>query len=344
MRRSPSNRSGNVLARAKLCPCPSGSYSLRSADLAGRAVALSPDIPILFDDPLAEHHRRIGAWVAKRDDATEPCARDEARRRIERTFEAAVLEILSPIDLVELRTVVLRGADDRPPAIVLTCESLGQIDLGWIETSEAPTLWRAAAYQALETTLGRVLPIFGYQDLFEEISHYYWDGETEDEAALQTLIAYHGADPDDRDAYSLPSEMNGRRPDWMSQPKIGRRTRLPATLRHALNQLARTHAALGRLSKERDAWAFDLDTLYDYMPGIEEASSLPPLTLVPFDHFDRELDEVARHGMEMGFMDVAGICVLEDTSCIDDWFASLTLGVRFLEAAQALLRLDPALL
>ena len=69
---------------------------------------------------------------------------------------------------------------------------------------------------------------------------------------------------------------------------------------------------------------------------------MPPLTLVPFEHFARELDDVARHGMEMGFMDVAGLCPLPDAENIDDWFASLRLGARFLLAAQDLIQLDPA--
>jgi len=56
----------------------------------------------------------------------------------------------------------------------------------------------------------------------------------------------------------------------------------------------------------------------------------------------RELDDVARHGMEMGFMDLAGICPLPDAGRIDDWFASLRLGADFLIAAQNLLQFDPA--
>ena len=57
--------------------------------------------------------------------------------------------------------------------------------------------------------------------------------------------------------------------------------------------------------------------------------------------FARELDDVARHGMEMGFMDFCGLCPLPEVSRIDAWFASLRLGVQFLLAAQDLVRLDP---
>ena len=62
----------------------------------------------------------------------------------------------------------------------------------------------------------------------------------------------------------------------------------------------------------------------------------------PFDHFARELDDVGRNGMEMGFMEVAGLCPLPDANHIDDWFASLRLGAEFLLAAQELIQLDPA--
>ncbi|KAK0348931.1 hypothetical protein LTR94_035171, partial [Friedmanniomyces endolithicus] len=91
---------------------------------------------------------------------------------------------------------------------------VGQIDLGWIEKSNvlsntlfgpaAPVGWRAAAYSLLESTLGDVLPVFSYADLFEEVSAYYWDGATDDESARATLIEYHGEDPDVAYEMTLP--------------------------------------------------------------------------------------------------------------------------------------------
>jgi hypothetical protein len=341
---SPSSRPATVTGRASRFRRPPVSICPRSADLAGREVALSLDVPVLFDDPLAPHHRLIGRWVASREGDAKTYTREAACRHIERVFETAALEALAPIDFVGLRAVVLRGPDGEPPAITLVCETIGQIDLGWIETSEAPVAWRAAAYHALECRLGRALPIFGFQDLFEEISHYYWDGETEDDAALGALVAYHGADPDDRDEFSLPSEMTGRRPDWMLGDKVGRSKALPTALRHALLELARTHKAMDTPPAETDAWGVDRQMLYEYVPGIEECASLPPLTLVPVEQFARELDDVGRQGMELGFMDVTGLCPLADAKRIDHWFASLSLGVRFLEAAQALISLDPSTL
>ena len=116
---------------------------------------------------------------------------------------------------------------------------------------------------------------------------------------------------------------------------------LPKMLAQALHRLRDAHKALDHLAPDRNAWHFDSDALYEYVPGIEECSSLPPLTLVPFEEFARELDDVARHGMEMGFMDFCGLCPLPEISRIDDWFASLRLGVQFLLAAQDLVRLDP---
>lgn len=328
--------------RASRLPRPSAFACHRSADLAGRAVALSADIPVLFDDPLAPHHKLIGSWVASREDAPKIFTRVNARRHIERTFEASVLEILAKIDMVDFRTVVLRGPVGEPPAIAVVCESIGQIDLGWIESSDAPNEWRAAAYKALEGTLGIALPIFGYQDLFEEISHHYWDGETDDDAARQALIDYRGADPEDVDELALPSEMNARRPNWMIPANAGSPKQLPTGLREALCELKGAYRALRRMPTEWNAWYFDTPTLYNYLPGIEECSSLPPLTLVPVEQFACEVDDVARPGMEYGFMDVSGLCPLTESSHVDSWLASLRVGVRFLAAAQALIRLDPA--
>jgi len=257
-------------------------------------------------------------------------------------FKAAVLEILDPIELADLRIAVIHSEADGPPAIALICQSLGQLDLGWIETSDAPIPWRAVAYRALEQSLGRALPLFGYEDLFNEISMYYWDGEFDDESARHNLINFHGVDAEELDEYTLPSAMNARRPEWMIAANAAPRTRLPPGLRQKLNKLRATHKALGGLPPERDAWHVDLEIIYDYVPEFEECSALPPLTLVPFEQFARELDDVARNGMELGFMDVAGLCPLPDADRIDDWFASLAVGARFLLAAQELIQLDPA--
>lgn len=340
------SRLARTRARAKsaspsnpLAPC----VSRRSAELVGTSVALSPDIPILFDQPLGDHHKLVGQWVLSHEDAMPSLTRPAARRHIERVFDTAVLDILNAIDLVDLRVVVLHRAEEGgSPAIAIICDSLGQIDLGWLETGDAPIAWRAAAYQALERNLGRVLPIYGYEFLFEEISIYYWDGETDDEAARQSLIACHGADADELENMTLPSQMNARRPGWMIAANAAPLRRLPAALRRRLDALEQAGEALSALEGQRNAWACDFEIVLDYIPGYEECASLPPLTLVPFDPFARELDDIARNGMEMGFMDIAGLCPLPAADRMDDWMTSLRLGAQFLAAAQDLIRLDPA--
>lgn len=314
----------------------------RSADLAGRAVAISADVPAIFDAPLPPHHKLIGRWVATQETSPALYTRPAARRHIEGVFNAAVLEILDPIEIADFRVAVILNEEDGTPAIAVICQSLGQIDLGWIETGDAPIPWRAAAYSALEQCLGLALPIFGYSDLFEQISMYYWDGEIDDEGARQSLIAYHGADAAELDEITLPSEMDARRPEWMIDANAAPTARLPAGLHQKLCRLNETHKALKGFSPECSAWYADHQTIHDYIPEFEDCSSLPPLTLVPFDHFARELDDVGRNGMEMGFMDVAGLCPLPNANHIDEWFASLRLGAEFLLAAQKLIQLDPA--
>ncbi len=312
-----------------------------SADLAGRSVAICDDVPTLFDGPLGPHHKLIGAWVAARETTPRQYTRAQARVRIEQVFRAAVLDILAPLDLADLRMTVLKGEDGDPPAIAIVCDSLGQIDLGWIETSDAPISWRAAAYRELEQNLPYVLPIFGYERLFETMSIYYWDCETDDEAARRCMIEYHGMDEAEVDEQTLPSMMNARRPDWMIAAKAAASAQLPSGLRQKLRSLRHAHRALKSLQPEHNAWHFDVDLINQYVPGFEEASPLPPLTLVPFEQFAPQLDDVCRHGMEMGFMDIAGLCPLPDSGRIDDWLTSLRLGAQFLLAAQALIELDP---
>ena len=266
-------------------------------------------------------------------------------------FDAAVRAILSPFALVDLQVVALVGEDALPPALAVICDSIGQLDLGWIEKSNllqdtvfgnvAPVGWRAAAYRAIESTLGTALPIFGYADLFEEVSAYYWDGATDDDGARATLIDYFGHDPDDVSAMTLPSEMNARRPDWMTA-KAAPMKDMPPALRHALARLRDTHAALKAVGTDGNAWRVERGNLSDYIPKFEDCSHLAPITIVPFDQFAQEIDDVARFGMEQGFDDIAGLCPLTDAGKVDAWFASLRIGTEFLLATQDLINLDPA--
>ncbi len=329
------SKPSNLFNRPPACGFP------RSADLAGRSVRIAPEIPTAFDQPLSAHHKLIGRWVASRDRSAILYTRGDARRHIETTFNRAVLDALDPLTLADLRIVVLNGEEVGSPAVATICDSMGQLDLGWIESSDAPIAWRAAAYAALEQTLGSALPIFNYQDLFDEISIYYWDGETDDEGARESLIHYQGADPDDLDEHTLPSTMNARKPEWMVAANSVPLAQLPNSLRRALRRLRQTHDALRRLPQDRNAWHFNSETLYEYVPGLEECSALPPLTLVPVEFFAAEVDDVGRHGMEYGFMDVAGLCPLPDADAITDWFASLEVGMQFLLAVQHLIELDP---
>ncbi|WP_348656675.1 hypothetical protein [uncultured Sphingobium sp.] len=328
-----------------------GSPSRLSADFAGRSIDISPEVPALFDAPLSPHHRVIGRWVAGREENTRRFARDEARHHIETVFNDAVLDILKPFKLVDFRVAALTGDESHPPAIALICDSVGQLDLGWIEKSNvlrtttletvAPVRWQATAYAEIVDKLGIALPVFGYSDLFDEVSLYYWEGSTDDEDAKRFLIDMHGADPDDLGDYTLPSTMNARRPHWMLPENVSALKYLPKGLATKIREVRRSFDALKNAPVEASAWRFDFDEIREYLPHLEDAATLPPLTIVPFDLFARELDEVCRSGMEYGFMDVAGLCPLTDAATIDAWLASLKLGLEFLLRVQDLIDLNP---
>lgn len=300
--------------------------------------------------PLGAHHKLLGRWAAGHEEPGRTYTRLEAQRRIEQQFDSAVQAILKPIDIADLRVVALHGHSGMSPALAIICDSVGQVELGWIERTEAlkdalvhgvpaPVAWRAAAYQALEQTLWAALPVFSYVDLVEEMSNYYWDGETEDEGARNALLEWHGADPDDI-TEMLPSTMHAKRPDWMKRKAVSLK-RLPARLRHRITAVRDAHKALRDFGKDANAWGYDSDELFAYIPDVYDSSTIPPMTLVPADHFGRELDDIGRHGMEGGFADTAGLCALSDTDRLEEWFVSLKLGVDFLVATQDLINFDP---
>lgn len=327
------------------------SGSPRLVDLAGRSVALSPNVPAVFDAPLAEHHRVIGRWAAAREGTAQRYSRIEAKRRIETLFETAVLDILRPVEFVDLRVVVLHGEGGEPPALAIFCDDVGQIDLGWIEKANvlantlngpvAPMRWQATAYDVLCITLPAALPIFGFDELMEEMSGYYWDGCIDDEAARRSLIEYHGYDESSVDEIVLPSAMKARRPEWMLRKNGTALKHLPPGLAGRLRKCLEAHKALVRINTVGSAWHFDTDLIHYYLPDFEDRSTSLPLTLVPFDQFGAELDAICQTGMEMGFMDIVGLCPLPSAEHIDDWFASLRLGADVLIAAQAITAIDP---
>lgn len=309
-------------------------------------------MPAEFDPPLAAGHRMLGAWAARQEDGNALYSRAEARRRIEQQFNDAVLAILRPVELADLRAVVLHGYDGDPPAIALICDSIGQIDMGWIEKSNvlsntlfgtvAPVSWRATAYRELAGALPMVLPIFGFDELLDELSLYYWDGEITDEGARHALTTFMGFGPEDIDEMTMPSAITARRPDWMLASNATALKNLPKPLAQRLRSLRAAHAMLKAETWEDSAWSFDGYKIIEYLPHMEDRSMLPSMTLVPFEDFARELDDVAQVGMQEGFMNVAGLCLLSSPDKVDAWFASLKLGVDVLLAAQALIDLDPS--
>ena len=336
-----------MTARANRSPRRRASASPRSADLPGRPVRLSPQIPAGFDAPLAAHHKAIGRWVNRTAYSSTLITRAEARQHIEQTFQREVLAVVGSQTLADLRVAVLEG-HDQPPAIAIICDSVGQIDLGWIEKtnvlahtlygSVAPVGWRTAAYGMLHK-LAAVLPVFGFEEMMEELSGYYWDGEVTDEGARHVLVTFHGQDPDD---VVLPSQIMARRPDYMIAESAAPMKALPPVLRAKLKRITSAWNAVQGYQQPGHAWQFDLYEAHNYLPGIEDASPLPAMTLVPADDFAEELDQIGQPGIELGFHSIAGLCPLTDSDTLDQWFTSLRLGAELLAAAADLIDFDPA--
>lgn len=308
---------------------------------------LSPAVPTGFDAPLGPHHRIIGQWVARHAPIDRLLTRAEARRHIEQSFQRAVLDIIGVNTLADLRVTVLAGdGAEQPPAIAIICDSIGQIDMGWIERTNvladtlngfvAPVGWRAAAYKVL-WRLAAVLPMFDFDGMMEELAGYYWDGETEDDGARHALVTYHGHDPDD---VILPSQIRERRPDYMLAANADPLKALPRTLKAALRRVEAAWNSVRGCKEDGNAWHFDFHQITDYLPEYEDCASLPALTIVPFDVFAQELDEIGRAGMEYGFHNICGLCPLTGPDVLDQWFASFRHGAELIAAVQDLIDLD----
>jgi hypothetical protein len=140
--------------------------------------------------------------VAAREGTPSRYTRVGARKRIEQVFNAAVLEILAPIEL----SICASPSSSAKTTIRPQSPSSARPSANWILAGSKPATlpsWRAAAYAALGETLGTALPVFGYQDLFEEISMYYWDGEIDDEGARRSLAAYQGLSAEEIEEQTL---------------------------------------------------------------------------------------------------------------------------------------------
>jgi len=331
---------------------PQAFTSRPSADLAGRAAALSPEVPTAFHGPLGPHHKVMGPWAAAQDRDARLYTRGEARERIEKLFNGAVLDILRPIKIVDLRVAVVEGGEGGyPPAITIFCDSIGQMDLGWIEKSNvlsvtmfepvAPVGMQAAAYEALATSLNAAVPMIGFADLMEELSAYYWDGSLDDDGAIQTMKDWRGLEDEDIDVDQLPSGVLGRRPAWMLAHNAYPLKRLPTGLAKRIRRLRKARKAMDAVPYGEGAWHRHGDFVLEYFPEYMDYGTLPPMTIVPFDVFAREIDDVARPCMETGFYDIVGLYQLPDSGVVDRWFTSLKLGAELLLAAQDLIDTHP---
>lgn len=293
----------------------------------------------------------MGRWAAAQDEMELLYTRGEARQRIEKLFNSTVLEILKPIKIVDLRAAVVEGDNEHPPAITLFCDSIGQMDLGWIEKSNAlsstlfgqvaPVGIQAAAYKALATSLSSAVPMIGFADLMEELSAYYWDGSTDDEGAIQSMKEWRGLEDDEIDADQLPSGVIGRQPAWMLYENAYPLKRLPAGLAKRIRRLRKARDALDAVPYTDSAWRYSSDFILEYFPEYMDYGTLPPMTIVPFDVFAREIDDIARPCMETGFQDIVGLYQLTDPAVIDKWFSSLRLGAELLLAAQDIIDTHP---
>lgn len=116
---------------------------------------------------------------------------------------------------------------------------------------------------------------------------------------------------------------------------------MPKGLRDRLQRLRAAHKALGDLSPTGHAWRCGTDDFHEYLPEYLDRSTTAPLTIVSFDDFAREVDQVAQHGMEYGFHDIIGLCPMPDAATVDGWLSSLTVGAQYLLAAQDLIDTNP---
>lgn len=347
MRPSPARRSRAAASRSRR---PQASPSRPSADLPGRAVAIAAAVPPEFDAPLGAHHKAIGRWLAERDGSAQLLTRGEARRHIETEFDKAVRAELGKVTLADLRVVALTGEDHGPPAVAIICDTIGEVDLGWITKAEnvlsntiitgpiAPAGWRAAAYRALDELLGYALPVFGFEQFMDEVSMWMWDGATNDTDAIRILRDYAGYD--DIEDMTMPSHLRARRPDYMTRKPAPLKD-MPPALRERLRRLRETCKALNAVADTTNAWRHDREALTNYLPHYEDGSCTLPLTLVPFDQFGEQLDEIANHAMETSFYDIVGLTTIEEPGQLGAWFESLRLGADFLGAAQDLIDSNP---
>ena len=345
---APSKRSTSTLrqtrkARRVVRPfIPDIPASLPSVRIAGGAIRLSPDVPTRFGNPVGQHHVTIGKWARDRLVSAGPITENGFKHLVEQTFADAVGEILAPVELCDLHTMVLLNSEnDKQAALVLANKSQGQIDLGWIETDEdAPLEWRCAAYSALVTNLQPIIPSISFDDMFEHLSMLYWDGETQDGPAREVLENFYGHDEEELEGMAMPSQVIAKIPAWMKDYAGDTPARpLHPQLAKILSDLKKASARLKRAQKKADPFEFsDMEDLCSFAPWYEESYSLPPTTVVPFEIFAAEIDDVARGGMEQGFLDAIGIYHLDPAApeLVGRWLETLRAGVAVIEIIQRL--------
>lgn len=334
-------------------PLLTSSLSPRLADLAGRAIKISPAVPVGFYNALSPAQRRIGLCLPSDD--LPPLTQLQASSWIDKQFDALIQPLLAPVrflgyDISVRATACNFDNKDAAPkaACIISTNGVGFLDFRWIADPDAPVSWARIAYKAIRDHLPLVAPCHTYDDFMEAMACYHWGGELDDEKAKEEIQLYWNDNGEgeeiDFDDHLLPSQLEARRPDWMIIDKdhpLPERKALPPLLRQALINIKRTARTVRRsIHSEKSAWHFDHEEACQYVPEIDEAAHYPPLLLIPEEPFIAEADDLYRLGWEVGFMDVTGVMEITDKPDFDVFLASFKAGIDLLLAIQTLLDLD----
>ena len=293
-------------------------------------------MPTTIGTSIGHHVKIFGRWVCDRyAGPLQPILEQDVPAYIAQKFTNALYQRRPPSELLPIEFFVQSDSYLGKPLLTFHIGAGGPVlfDLAWIENNEAVNLVeRQAAYAAVTKAMMRAFHAMDYDSMIEHLSMYLWDGETDDDAAFESIIYNYGEEPEDP---ILPSHVAAKIPDFMKP--VRKKTRLTPQLAKLIADLEAATDAIKPSDGENGTIS-----LSDYLYNTEEfmdCATEPPLCLLPLEIFQQELDQVYQHAMENGVMSVITAFPASTSDEIDRAVAAFHLYQKVIEAAEAILTL-----
>lgn len=286
---------------------------------------------------------------AHRPSFNHPGTLADAARAIDAELIAEIDAILSPLpeDSWSLSVSLLPDPTEAKVGALIALHDAYRASPDWLSDPAIADDVKSEIWALLGRAMPILLPVGCFDDLVEEISGYWWQGELDDDAAREAIAEMRGEELGPDDDFFLPSKFLAAQPQWTlfepwPRPNDAPTPALPDFVAGPAAQVLKAMKPFRNASANRAAWISDFDITTDVAPEYGDAVSTPPIFLVPdIPVFNEALNDIGECAMQTSFWNVCGAAIMTSPKDIQTWLKSLAAGVPLLVALDGLLRATP---